>query len=854
MPSAGEESVLAVKGLMDFLKSVPLFQKLSSDSLEALVGKCVLQRFEVGETVLEENVEGGALYLVFSGAVEVSKLGDKGQYVLFNRLNSTDYFGEMSIMTGEATAARITAATPCEIVIISREDFDEILSRYPEIYQHLAITLSSRLRNTDRAILEQRHKEIVLKQILEGTKREQYASLLGKSPTFRKAIAQTKDIFKQSQILFIYGETGVGKEAAAFVIHRESERSGMPFISVDCSQFKEDEWGVRLFGTDVHSLGQGGMRRFGYLELAEGGTVLLKNVDLLSHQLQAMLKDFILQKSSLPAGEGDIRYILTSRGDLKPKVENGDFDRELYSLVESRSVRIPSLRERKRDIPALVDHFVEKHAARMKKPVREVDNEVLKKLLSHDYTLGNIQELEEIIQRSIVLTDGDTIRTEHLFLGQPAAESEKVFNFFQSSILRAFVRKGIWPLAFQIAAAAIFIGVFYFLYTDSRAGGGNRGLILVWGLWWPALVLSFFWLSRAWCALCPISSASKLIQKVFHRSLPVPSVLKKYDFLIVTVGFLFIVWVEEVTRMRSSPVATSYLLEAILLGAIVSGILFQRQCWCRHLCPLGGMAGLFAQTSILELRTNTALCANKCTTHDCFTGRDSHEGCPMFQHLMFQDTNQFCKFCFQCAVHCPNDVVQLNLRVPGQDIWTSDYSANNTNILVASFLGALIPVLLFQKNGFSWAFSYNLLVFTILFSGAALGAIFLLRGLARASVEGDEKLQRGAQRNLHFTYVPLLLGAFLAFHFQFVPGFSGTVIRADFVSLLLKSEGPAGWSALHIFQGLFLIVGLLLSVYALVRVTGRIKRAGGRLHLKYWAANIAVMVIYAGGVLTLLKG
>ncbi|WP_353733632.1 4Fe-4S binding protein [Syntrophothermus sp.] len=136
-----------------------------------------------------------------------------------------------------------------------------------------------------------------------------------------------------------------------------------------------------------------------------------------------------------------------------------------------------------------------------------------------------------------------------------------------------------------------------------------------------------------------MSLIARKIQDGLRLNRPVPELLKKYDYLLVTFLFLLIFWVEEITDMHHSSGATGFLLLAILIGAVVTAVIFQRQTWCRHICPLGGMVGVCSLAAPLELRSNTEVCMNKCTSHSCYKGTDEAPGCPVFQHVPFIDNN-----------------------------------------------------------------------------------------------------------------------------------------------------------------------------------------------------------------------
>jgi ferredoxin len=146
--------------------------------------------------------------------------------------------------------------------------------------------------------------------------------------------------------------------------------------------------------------------------------------------------------------------------------------------------------------------------------------------------------------------------------------------------------------------------------------------------------------------------------------------LRKYGYYLSGIGLCIIIWFEVATHMVSSPRFTALLITAIWVSAIILGVLFQRRTWCRYLCPLGKMVGIFSSTSILELRANYGICNNDCIAHSCYTGgQECQSGCPMFEGPFSLRSNVDCIYCGNCIKNCPNQSPQMNLRLPGFELW-----------------------------------------------------------------------------------------------------------------------------------------------------------------------------------------
>lgn len=314
-----------------------------------------------------------------------------------------------------------------------------------------------------------------------------------------------------------------------------------------------------------------------------------------------------------------------------------------------------------------------------------------------------------------------------------------------------------------------------------------------------------------------MAAAGSAAQKVKNFNLRVPEWIKQNDVLIAGVGFLLIIWVEEVTRMRHSPFATGLLLLAIGAGAIAGGILFPRRTWCRHLCPLGGVAGLCSTTAAVELRPTADVCAAKCKGHCCYKGNDHVAGCPMFNHVMFVNSNQHCVLCMNCTLTCPDRSPRLNLRVPGRELWFGAGASPQSATLVAMLMGVVAVLILLQHGENGWISHLSDgrrlgLITLALLAGAALPLAALHFG--KRWLENPSQLWRAM-----LAFAPLVTAGLACFQLGFAPGLSSLYAGLEYRIPGVPDGYEVSFSVLGTIKVALLLFGLAGTAGALWKLS-----------------------------------
>src|ERR1700722_11662466 len=243
-------------------------------------------------------------------------------------------------------------------------------------------------------------------------------SLGGGGPRMKEIYQLLTRVAASESTVLIEGESGTGKELAARALHQNSARSNKPFVAINCAAIPEALLEDDLFGHERGSFTGAVLQKKGRLEVADGGVVFLDEIGELAPSLQVKLLRVLQEREFERVGgthpiKVDIRLIAATNRDLNEAVRTGIFRRDLYYRLDVVKLRMPSLRERREDIPLLTRHFVQKYSKRCKVKAKPVSREAMACLANHDWP-GNVRELENAIERALVLGHSDTLLPEDL--------------------------------------------------------------------------------------------------------------------------------------------------------------------------------------------------------------------------------------------------------------------------------------------------------------------------------------------------------------------------------------------------------------------------------------------------------
>jgi DNA-binding NtrC family response regulator len=251
---------------------------------------------------------------------------------------------------------------------------------------------------------------------------ENIEHIIGKSETMMNVLKEVENVASSDSSVIITGESGTGKELIARAIHSNSSRRFFPLVTVHCGALSESLLESELFGHEKGAFTGAMFNRKGRFEMADGGTIFLDEIATISMKMQIELLRVLESKTFVRVGgnkeiKSDFRVICATNRDLKKMVNSGLFREDLYYRLNVVNINVPSLRERKEDIPELVDHFIKKYCTSMSRDLLNIDRAALKRLKEYDFP-GNVRELENMIERAIVVGNGNEIRLKDLPLNK----------------------------------------------------------------------------------------------------------------------------------------------------------------------------------------------------------------------------------------------------------------------------------------------------------------------------------------------------------------------------------------------------------------------------------------------------
>jgi polyferredoxin len=384
--------------------------------------------------------------------------------------------------------------------------------------------------------------------------------------------------------------------------------------------------------------------------------------------------------------------------------------------------------------------------------------------------------------------------------------------------------------AFAVVVAILFWG--------PQTRDANIGLNLFWAWWWPVILLIFPFLGRIWCAVCPFMIYGELTQRLSLwlwprklKSWPRQQADRWGGWFLVSLFALIFLW-EELWNLENTAYLSACLLLLITAGAIIFSLLFERRFWCRYLCPIGGMNGLYAKLSMIELRAQQGICSATCTTYQCYKGGPAKGegqetgGCPIYSHPAQLVENKDCVLCMTCLKACPHRSVELNLRPPGIELWTTHKPTHAEVALLFLLFGGIflhrLPEISVQLGGnlpldpFGVHAIASILVLCIPIA-IALPAYGIIRILQR-------RTKSRSFIELAYGYLPLVLFGTLAHFLRLGLTEAGQVLPVTLATFGYSGAGLPVAVADPVIIAFLQAVSLILGVWLSMFLTQRIAR------------------------------
>ena len=810
---------------INWLKENTFFSGLEDDVLQAIVATLQEEQVLENQTLVPSGTHPAALCILREGHLESRGLSQTGAENAIDLLpGSVLYLKEL--LLEQVTQQTVTALNPCVLWQVPQAEFVRLNQQYGPIAQIFSRQLASELDQVTAQLVYEQERQAKLRQYIVPRVRR---GIVGSSRYAVRLREQIKQAAQTRSPVLVFGEPGLNKDNIAALVHFGSNDRHQLLIKINCDTLQAGEasfWG-KADGTP------------GILDWLGAGTLVLNNVqdllpgfqDKLVHLLETGEYTPLSREGEpiAPAKRCRARILMTSERYM-PLIER-----------HAQVVKVPPLRVRKADIAAQVDYYISlfSQAKGVARPT--VTPEAMRRLQGYDFP-GNLAELESLTERAVIQSMGATELTEEVFWSTGAKGKQFRFNLLNAyPNLRQFLRSPWWPdrinYGFTLGFFAIVVAV---LFLGPQSRDRNIALNFFWDWWWMLILATFPFVGRLWCSVCPFMIYGELAQKLslwlYPRQLlpwPRAAAEKWGGWFLFGLFTLILLW-EELWNLEDTAYLSGCLLLLITAGAVIFSMLFERRFWCRYLCPIGGMNGLFAKLSMTELRAQQGICSATCTTYQCYKGGPQKEegletlGCPLYSHPAQLQDNRDCVLCMTCLKACPHRSVELNLRPPGIGLWTTHTASAHEVALLLLLFGAIflhrlpeaqtwLGIDLHLQNFWSHA---GVSVLALLVPGIiALSAHGLLQLLNRT-------LKPRSFVELAYGYLPLVLGGSLAHYLQLGLNEAGRVIPVTVATFGLEVGGlslpiavahPAVLSFLQAMTLIFAVWGSIILTQKIAR-------------------------------------
>ncbi|MDA0266446.1 MAG: sigma 54-interacting transcriptional regulator [Cyanobacteria bacterium] len=657
--------VLSPEDRVIWLRERTAFAGLEEPALVEIAAALESRSLAAEQVLMAAGEAADGLYLLESGRLEHPVGTLQPQSFLPGAL-----VNGRSLLLHQPIEKTLVTLTDCTLWVLPVGAFRELSERYPALLQLLSQQLAVELQQLSAQLAYEQDRQALLRPYWVTKARR---GVIGKSRYGVRLRQQVRSAFNTCRTVLIFGEPGLEKDNLAALIHYGSEQRRQPIIQLDCGQLAN---GAELFGR--------GGEKLGLLEALGSGTLVLNNIHELPPDLVPAIARLLQHRTyqpvsrnpeaPIPEKTSPARFILIAERPMAA----------LAAGIDSQ-IRVPPLRVRKADIGDYVTYYISLMSRARGLPKVTVTPEALRRLQAYDFP-NNLRELEGLVTRALTqMNSGTALITEEILWPAQGKKQRFRLNLLNGyPWLRQFLRSPWWPdllnYGFTLIAFAV---VVVLLFWGPQTRDRNVALNLFWAWWWPLVLLSFPFVGRLWCAVCPFMIYGEVMQwlslKLWPRSLqswPRQTADRWGGWFLWGLFALILLW-EELWNLENTAALSAWLLLLITAGAVICSQIFERRFWCRYLCPIGGMNGLFAKLSMTELRAQQGTCSAECTTYQCYKGGpekgEGQEtlGCPLYSHPAQLVDNRDCVLCMTCLKACPHRSVAVNLRPPGIELWTT---------------------------------------------------------------------------------------------------------------------------------------------------------------------------------------
>lgn len=836
--------------LVSFLQQKTCLGNLSKEILNEIASLLSERIVAADEIVITENEQPDGLYIIQSGKVG----SDSKLDALQSSLLSGTVLNLYALLLNQATQYTAQTLEQTTFWFIDKLKFQYLVKKHPEITQTFSQQLASQVKELSAQLQFEQDRQVTLRPYLVSKAKR---GVIGKSRYASRLRSQIKQAAKSRDTVLIFGEPGLEKDNLAALIHFGSADRRQPMIKVDCSKLQTS--GAEIFGR------HGG--KPGLITGLGTGTLILNNIHLLAPELTDAIVNLIKNKQYTainrphleipPVQIAQARLILISEQTIK----------EIDSVVKTL-IKVPPLRVRKADLDEQINYYLNLIGRNKCLQKTKITPEAVRNLQAYDFP-NNLRELESTVERALTQLQGcDDITEEIVWQSQSKKKQYRLNLLNKYPKLRYWLRSDWFPdkinYGFTLGFFA-FIVLVLFLAPQNRQE--NFALNFFWAWWWPLILIAFPFVGRLWCAVCPFMIYGEVIQKLslilFPRQLQKwpRKVAEKWGGWFLFAMFALILLWEELWDLENTAYLSAWLLLLITGGAMICSAIFERRFWCRYLCPIGGMNGLFAKLSMTELRAQQGTCSAECTTYQCYKGGvakgegQETNGCPLYSHPAQLAENKDCVLCMTCLKACPHRSVEFNLRPPGIELWTSHTPHSYEVALLFLLLNVVflhrLPEIALRLglNLHLEQFSHHALISVIVLS-VPIALPLIAQSILELVGKLNSKYKPRKFIELAYGYLPLVLAGNLAHYLRLGLGEGGKILPVTMATFGLNGASlpilVAHPAVIAFLQASCLICGVLLSILLTQKIA--------RQKLKYLLPQHLATVILAVGMWQIIIG
>ena len=801
--------------LVSFLQQKTCLSDLSTEVLEAIASSFSEQTIAADEVLITENSEPQGLYIVRAGRLKSNSRSDSSSSLL-----SGTVLNLYALVLEQPTQYEVKTISETEVWFIDRSKFQELIEQYSQIGKTFSQQLATEVKELSEQLSFEQERQVILRPYLVSKAKR---GVIGKSRYATRLRSRIKEAARTRESVLLFGEPGLEKDNMAALIHFGSADRRQPIIKVDCAKLQTS--GAELFGRS------GG--KPGLIASLQEGTLVFNNIHLCPTELIPAIANLIETNEYTPVMRpgGDSPEPQTSEARI---ILISEQTIPAINSVVDNIIKVPPLRVRKTDLDEQINYYLNLIGRDKCLRKTEITPEALRNLQTYDFP-NNLRELESIVERALTQLEGcDDITEEVVWQSQSKKKQYRLNLLNKYPKLRYFLRSDWFPYRINYGIVLGFYTlVVIVLFVAPQNRQENFALNLFWAWWWPGILIGFPFIGRLWCAVCPFMIYGEITQKL--SLILFPRQLKKWPrqtaerwggWFLFGLFALILLW-EELWNLENTAYLSACLLLLITAGAMIFSAIFERRFWCRYLCPIGGMNGLFAKLSMTELRAQQGTCSAECTTYQCYKGGPAKgegqetNGCPLYSHPAQLTDNRDCVLCMTCLKACPHRSVEFNLRPPGIELWTT-HTPRSYEVALLFLLLNVIFLHRLPEISRRLGIDLHLEQFNnhALISIIALSLPVIIPFTAQAINKFIGKLDRKYKPRkfveLAYGYLPLVLAGNLAHYLRLGLGEGGRILPVTMATFGLNNVNlpvlVAHPAVIAFLQGTCLTIGVLLSI------------------------------------------